>query len=403
MRYMRSKWKIILCLLIVMLGSCILAACNTEFLPEEHGYTAIVVYDANGGRYSNADKTGIKTFKYKPSAMIMEPGGGQNSQFTAPIMNSKHVAGWYPAVLDETGAPEKNDAGEYVLEEEPWDFATDRLPEEDGFKLYLVAHWAMNYTVTIDVGEEARADGVENVVYTNYTEAGPIYQPGIDPSWSGHTFHYYKTEEGKRLKTSADWNELVLSDENPSITLYVEWLEGNWKIVTTADDLKNISAAQNYILDEDIDMGGSEFKLEAYRGVFDGNGHTISNFVTESTTVTSPSATSFGVCSFYLKGCVKNVTFKDAKYSVSLYRELTGVDAKYSVGFFCGDGSALDLSNFENIGFVNCALTVTKSAGAAENEVVTGTGSYAGIFGTLGEGQNFVPAEGSTAVTVELK
>ena len=94
MRFIRSKWKIILCMLIAMLGFCILAACSSVYLPEENGYTALVVYDANGGRYSNADTTGIKTFKYKPSVRIMEPGGGQNAQFTAPIMNSKHVAAW---------------------------------------------------------------------------------------------------------------------------------------------------------------------------------------------------------------------------------------------------------------------------------------------------------------------
>ena len=402
MRFIRSKWKIILCMLIAMLGFCILAACSSVYLPEENGYTALVVYDANGGRYSNADTTGIKTFKYKPSVRIMEPGGGQNSQFTAPIMNSKHVAAWYPAILDENGQPTKDAEGAYVLEEEPWDFATDRLPREDGFKLYLVAFWAMNYTVTVDVGEEARADGVENVIYTNYTEAGPIYQPGINPSWSGHTFYYYSTEDGKRLSTTADWNALVLSDENPSITIYAHWLEGNWKIVTSADDLKSISSAQNYILDTDIDLGGGSFKLESYRGIFDGNGYTISNFKTEDSTIISASSTSFGICNFYLNGCIRNVTFKDATYTVSLYRELTGVNARYKVGFLCGDGSDLDLSKFENIGFVNCSLTVSKFAGAIDAEVVTGSGTYAGIFGALSEEQTFVPAEGSTAITITI-
>ena len=178
-------------------------------------------------------------------------------------------------------------------------------------------------------------------------------------------------------------------------------MEGNWKIVTSADDLKNISSAQNYILDTDIDLGGGSFKLESYRGIFDGNGYTISNFKTEDSTIMSASSTSFGICNFYLNGCIRNVTFKDASYSVSLYRELTGVNARYEVGFLCGNGSALDLSKFENIGFVNCSLTVSKFAGAIDTEVVTGSGSYAGIFGALSEEQNFVPAEGSTAITIK--
>ena len=68
----------------------------------------------------------------------------------------------------------------------------------------------------------------------------------------------------------------------------------------------------------------------------------------------------------------------------------------------CADGSSLDLSKFENIGFVNCTLKFDRRSNAKNENVVTGTGSYAGIFGVLGEDQSFTPAEGSTPVTVKL-
>lgn len=138
-------------------------------------------------------------------------------------------------------------------------FSADRLPDEAGYKLYLVAKWGMNYKLTIDVGEEARKAGVENIVNQSFTEAGPISQPGLNPEWNGYTFHYYYTEDGKRLRTSEDWAQLVLNDETPELTIYVRWLTGKWYIVTSADGLSDMGQ-RNYILDADIDMSGREFK-----------------------------------------------------------------------------------------------------------------------------------------------
>ena len=72
--------------------------------------------------------------------------------------------------LDENGNPLKNSDGEFVDEEgvsifegEAWNFDEDKLPEEDNYKLYLVARWVMNFKLTVDVGQEARDAGLKNV------------------------------------------------------------------------------------------------------------------------------------------------------------------------------------------------------------------------------------------------
>ena len=197
-----SKTKFLLCVLAVVFLCAMLAACTTLYKPEEHGYTALVVYDANGGRFSNADTTGVRTFKYQPSVTIMEPGGAQSSQFIAPTRDNYHVVAWYPAELDENGEPRKDENEEYILQSEPWDFAADRLSAADGSKLYLVALWKENYSLIVDVGEEARAAGVENVVYSTYTEEGPVTQPGLSPEWDLHTFYYYYIlgEGGEKIR-----------------------------------------------------------------------------------------------------------------------------------------------------------------------------------------------------------
>lgn len=398
MKFCLFRKKTIVGLLLVALACFGFAACNKTFLPEKNGYTAVVVYDANGGIFGNADTT-VKTYKYKPSVSIMEPGGKQNSQFFAPTMTSKHISAWYAAVLDDKGEPIKTEDGQFQLSEKPWNFATDKLPDTEGFKLYLVAVWASNYKLIVDVGEEARADGVANFEYTDYKNPGPVSQPGLTPEWTGHTFYYYRTEEGRRLKTSEDWATLVLSDENPEITVYAEWLSGVWKIVSNADQLK-APLSGNYILDNDIDMNGKEFgNLINYRGTFEGNGHTISNFKT-SIRQGGRTQTEIGLFDFIGNGCVRNVTFKDASLFVTLTTEL--VNAHYSVGFFCGSANSLDLSRFENIGFVDCALEVKRDLGAKNIPVVFGVGVHFGIFGSLAEGQSFTPAEGSNAVSVKL-
>ena len=96
----KHKWKIILCLLFVFISTCALAACTYKFDPADKGNTVTVIYDANGGNFSNVDIT-KRIFRYKPSVSIVEPGGKQNLQITAPVMDSHHVSGWYVAALNE--------------------------------------------------------------------------------------------------------------------------------------------------------------------------------------------------------------------------------------------------------------------------------------------------------------
>lgn len=46
MNFHLSKRKTILCLFLLFISCLALAACSKTFLPEEHGFTALVVYDA---------------------------------------------------------------------------------------------------------------------------------------------------------------------------------------------------------------------------------------------------------------------------------------------------------------------------------------------------------------------
>lgn len=382
-----------------------LAACSETFLPEENGYTATVIYDAGEGRFGSSDKTGIRTFKYKPGVSIVEPGGTQNSQISAPTRTDMHVTAWYPVQLDTQGNPLKDGDGNYLLDDTPWDFSTMRLPDEEGCKLYLSAHWSMNYKLVVDVGEEARAAGVENKEYTDYDEAGPVSQPGIAPSWAGHTFYYYfylnDSQEEVRLRADSDWKQLILSDENPTITIYVQWLEGDWTIVRTGSQLSYINIDEgNYILDANIDMNNTPLLFKDFTGIFEGNGYTISNV---SGSISRETAAEQSLFTFSEGGCIRNVTFVNLQCTVELWTRLQDIDASYYIGLFAGNASSLKTENFTNIGFKDCSLSITRRGNAVGASVQYGLGtSYEGVFGTIGAGQSFALAQGSESVKVTL-
>lgn len=393
-----SKWKIIIALCVLVVGCFVLAACSKTFLPEENGYNVFVTYDANGGKFGTTDTTGIKIYKYKPNVSIMEPGGKMNEQLMTPILTHQHVLGWFVVDLDEEGKPRKNENGELIISDRQWDFSKDRLPDEENARLYLAAKWERNYSLTINVGEEARAAGVENVVNWDYTSPGPVSRPGQEPSWSGHTFHYY-SYQGKRLQTDSDWKQLVLSDETPDLVVDVVWLEGVWKVVTDPSDFSSVMEAANYYIDADLDMKGRKITFPTqYTGEFNGMGHTIRNITVNQDARNTRG--NYGLLNCSGKGFVHDITFVNVSYNVSLYRIPNG-DSTFNIGLLSGNGSTLDLSKFTNVGLIDCSISITKkyilNDGDPEPQI------NAGIFGKLAEGQTFTPAQGSTPVRVTIQ
>lgn len=396
-----SKLKILLLLGIVCAACLTFAACDNTYRPEENGYSVLVTYDANGGRFGTSDRMGLKTFKYKPNTGIIQPGGEQTAQFVAPLLAEHHVIDWYPAVLDDAGNVQRDEGDNIITAETPWNFATDKLPDTAGFKLYLVARWAHNFSLTIDVGEEARAAGVENVVNRNYDRPGPISRPGEDPSWDGHTFYGYYSGD-KRLVTESDWRAITVTEENPDVVVTARWLEGLWTIVTAADQLPSIMASTNYYIDADIDFGGRAItQANNYYGEFNGNGHMLSNFrVDVRQGGTQNDVGLFGRMGVTSK--VHDVLFEGVTINVTLTSNPTGEPPAFNVGFLSGNGTALDMANFTNIGFVGCRLEITRTLLAVGKTVNTGSGTHRGIFGILGAEQTFVPVADRADVTVTL-
>lgn len=388
-----KKLKITTILAVIALAFCALGitGCSDAFSPYRKGYTAKVVYDFGGGVYDNL---GVRTFYYQPETPIIKPEASKSAIIDAPSVAGSHIGNWYLAEVDAEGEPVKGADGKFILSAEPWDFAKGRSGTKDSV-LYLVAEWAKNYVFTIDVGEEARADGVENKVDESYSKAGPLSKPGGSaPKWKGHTFHYYytdKNDDSTRIHDD-DWEKLVIDDDNPEITVYVKWLTGNWTVVTDRAQIQNLSPKMNYLLEADIDFADSNGNPTAlggtssYTGVFDGAGHTIKNF---KTSVRAPkgAADQIGLfASFGKGGCIKNVTFENCVVEASLMGQQES--ETYTVGFLCGNLFArTDSSAFTGIKFVGCVLDVYKRSYAENYDLKLGNNDYFGVFGNVEDGK----------------
>ncbi len=388
----KIKLKAILISALCLL--CLFAAtgCDESYDPMKDGYNATVIYDFNGEIFDDLQS---KTYRYKPNTPIIEPSKELNAVvLPAPSKKDYHISGWYVAETDTNGEPVKVD-GKYNLSEKPWDFKTDLSGAENSL-IYLVARWSKNYTFTVDVGEGARKAGAKDIVNTNYSEKSGLSRPGVDPKWKNHTLYYYyyyqkdgkpvtKDEGGEKTRLyDSTWKNVVICDETPEITVYVEWLEGDWVIVTSASQLDkySVSSSKSYILDNDIDFQNGDFSgIQGFKGIFDGNGYTIKNFVHSEE---PSSGESFGLFSFTGSGAVKNLTFENCeiKYGFSILPR----SGKYSVAFLAANGG--NASKFTNINFVGCKLNVKTSSQATAAEFDFGSGETFGVFGKINTGTN---------------
>ncbi len=159
--------------------------------------------------------------------------------------------------------------------------------------------------------------------------------------------------------------------------------EGTAESPFQIEDIKDLRAigtgdysdSSNYVLVEDIDGSSADFEPIdcAFRGVFDGQKHTISNL-----TIDKPDENAVGLFGYAKYATIKNLTLKNVK--------VTGKDY---VGALAGD---IDDSRIDNVFALNCDVRGVKfvgglvgaagylgRSGTTELNIVAGTGSVWGI------------------------
>ncbi len=215
----------------------------------------------------------------------------------------------------------------------------------------------------------------------NYILPLPIWEDGLESlGWID--------ENGNRFSDSNGVGLLTLPN---SIQLYCEAYPMGFTPIYTVEQLKKVSLDKNYALIMDLDLEGAEWTpigyyknfqgyvgYSAFKGVFDGNGHIISNFKI----VNHYSTGFFGKNN----GTIKNLGVADVSiYSTGSSIYYAGGLAGYNVG---------DISNCYAIG--NVSITYETSASMSSSRYIYAGGLIG--YNNAGTITNSF-AEGSVSVT----
>lgn len=259
------KQKKLFILMFISLFLCILTSCGSNEIGKHDNLTK-VTFELEGGSYKNST-TPVKHYynlKDNESMLIYE----LSSLTSSNLEKSGFVfAGWYQ---------ERNEVDEKVTYAKEWNFKTDKITK-DGITLYAYWKKAINFTFDVcykDVNNEVKILG-SYPVDPEDEETRYFYDVlSYANKRKGYTSIGYVDEEGN------PWDDDFFhqcDETNPSVKVFGNYIEGEYVIVKDAEDLDGVSTKNIYLMN-DIDMDGNELLLNNYKGIFEGNGHTIKNF-----------------------------------------------------------------------------------------------------------------------------
>ena len=214
-----------------------------------------VVYELNGGIFQNCTLPIKQYYEFEEGTkrLIKSPEVLTKTQI---LKSGYTLEGWYKDTDFKT----------------KWSFEKDEIPLE-GITLY--AKWDKDIKYSY------------NVCY--YDENNQIVILGSYPVEEGETFDDWRGFADDRKNYTALkfinsdgslWDSSYKhpgGDADLAINVFVEYIEGDFELVTTAKELKNARTKNIYLLN-DIDLGGEEFSFSSYNKIFKGNGFTVKNF-----------------------------------------------------------------------------------------------------------------------------
>ncbi len=253
---MKLKKFVFIVFALLMLTS--LSGCKKKV--EYEGKTK-VIYMLEGGEFKNCNAPIIQYYdvEKEKNLLIFDPIELTNE---TPIKDDFVFDGWYQSKKEVDGE---------VVYNNKWDFDANKITS-DGVTLY--AKWKKNcaYTYNVCYRDENNKD-VSLGIY-NVSEGEKFYDSSNYSTRIGYTALGYFDENNN------PWDENFShpgGDEDLEVKIYVKYIKGSYAIVRTARELK-ANKNKNIYLMNDIDFGGDSFSFSDYGHIFEGNGHTISNF-----------------------------------------------------------------------------------------------------------------------------
>ncbi len=292
-----KKIKLFGIILLSLLVAVFVAGCGDSSI--EYKNNVRVVYELEGGVYKNSTRAVECYFGFER--------GGEYAIKSVEDMtkvsiekSGYHIEGWYMSKTETDGE---------VSYDGKWDFTTDKVAvDKDGKISYtgksdsenlirLYARWVANVKYEYNVGY---IDDDNNFVSmgTVSTTAGSTFSRAkyeiekLDSAREGYTSlgKFYKYDaaatdgKGEEIADNFTFKE---SNEDVLMNVVVEYVKGNFRIVTEAKDItSNASSDKNknmtlYLMN-DVDLAGKTVDLSGYNGIR-GNGHTLSDFTVSVT------------------------------------------------------------------------------------------------------------------------
>ena len=380
-----NKW-ILLCLMMVTL-LLLAAGCAFEQTPyvinDSDNFNVSVAFDANGGTFTT--NTFVIKDSYNVGDMAVN-GGGQveipllapndpargKDAFT-PTQNGHFLVGWYAQRTAKTDA----DGNVTYTYSQPWDFATDRVSVDPNGSytsaepvLTLYAAWAPMYEIdfiAMDSGESVGKyqfdpNEVSEIQVPAWDEESGALNMFKFPKREGYTFTaaYYDAEGNNAVNEATITHPAVLHTEdatveNGTMTLYVDWAEGQWYRISTAEQFAdNYDPAGCYEILADLDFTDvtwpTAMMYGTFTGTIHGNGHTVSNVALTQTNNSKVCAGLFGQLA--AEAVLQDITFENVTFTIQSGTRVAGT----SYGLFAG--VVADRTVIENVFVLNSRLQI---------------------------------------------
>lgn len=353
----KTSTKILICALAMMALMVVFAGCD-KYKPDHYDHLITFNYNVGVGLTNSAPQEQYLGV-LDGGIVSVRPGG--NNQIQEAQIKGYYIEDWYLPLLDEDGNIQKDENQVVLLQAEPYDFKNTRV--HSSFTLYAkLKKSPVLYYMEVDdegnvLGEVGSMDGLR----PGNTRSKPSDTSSSAPHKDGYTFlgEYYTdptcTEvfEWSHVNDRGDTVDRYLFTEEPRTEVYVKFIEGQWTLVRTKNELDsaiNINAniyLLNDIVLETTDSRGrwvQNWTPRNFNGVLNGNHHKISN-VQVQRGASKQVRTNFAI--FGVLGArahIYDITFNNVDVRVSYDDTSAGVGINTAV-FAAGMREGLKLEN----------------------------------------------------------
>lgn len=407
---LRNRTILTVCLLLITM--ILISGCSGEKSPydlnNEENFNVSVKFDANGGLFTT--NTSVIVDSFNISGMKTNNAGQVEIPLIAPdddqrgkegfsaYNNGYFLAGWYAQRIETTDA---NGIKTYTYSDK-WDFSADKLKlhasgsySADKPVLTLYAAWVPMFKIefySVNSGEYLNTmafdpNVVESIEVPEWNkETGAIDMKDF-PVKNGYTFNgVYLDLEG----TQAVTDEVIthtgsVNHENgtasgSSMKLYVDWTEGEWFHIYTAEQfVDNARLSGNYVIHADLDFSEVVWPASlmhgAFTGTIQGNGYSFKNITANQTNNSKTVSGLFG--QIKESATISDLTIENAAFTIKKGARVSGS----SFGLLAGQID--DNAGISNLKIVDSKLQIDSSAAFLSDDYsigkICGTGNDFGI------------------------